>query len=272
MDRDALTATDVTHAWSPGGAPVLDGVSIALRPGEMVGVLGPNGAGKSTLVKVLGGVLAPTAGRVRLGDAPLDALPARARARRVAYVPQREVLPLDLPVRDYVALGRSPWSGWTGRLNRDDLSAIDAAMDACAIAPHADRALGSLSGGEQRRCITARALAQSAGLILLDEPLASLDAHHQVALCEILRARVEQGVGVLAVFHEINLAAQVCDRVAVLRGGRLIAEGPPRDALTAAQLERVFPCDFLAGETPAGAPYFVPLSGRSAPRGARTPR
>lgn len=271
MEREALTAEGLSHRW-PGGAVALDGVSITVRRGELVGVLGPNGAGKSTLVKVVGGIVAPDAGAVRIGADDLRALPARERARRVAYVPQRELLPQDLAVRAFVSLGRSPWASWTGALRRADLEAVGEALRACALEPFADRPLGALSGGEQRRCVTARALAQGARFLLLDEPFASLDVHQQVALCEILRSRADAGDGVLAVFHELNLAAQACDRVLVLRAGRAVAEGPPSEALGGGRVAEVFPCEFLEGRTGDGAPYFVPLSPRSAPRAARTPR
>ena len=272
MDAAGLTATELSHAWRRGGARVLDGVSARVAPGSFVGVLGPNGAGKSTLVRALAGLLATDNGVVAVDGDSLSDLPARERARRVAYVPQREQGPAELSVRDYVALGRSPWARWSGRLSADDLRAVDEALATCGLEALASRPLGALSGGEQRRCITARALAQGARYLLLDEPLASLDVHQQVALCAILRARVDAGVGVLAVFHELNLAAQVCDAVVVLHEGRVVAAGAPRDALTAERVAAVFPCAFHVGETAGGAPFFVPLSDRSAPTGARTPR
>lgn len=272
MDRNALTATAVTHAWRSDAEPVLREVSLALRPGELLGVVGPNGAGKSTLVKVLGGILQPRSGYVTIDGDDLSALPARERARRVAYVPQREVVPSEITVRDYVSLGRSPWASWTGRMSPTDLTAIDAALEACALHALAARPYAALSGGEQRRCATARALAQGARFLLLDEPLASLDTHHQVALCELLRDRADVGRAVLAVFHEINLAAQVCDRVLLLDDGRVLADLPPAEALSPSRLQQVFPCAFLTGHTDHGAPYAVPLTARSASRDARTPR
>lgn len=262
MSGSGLQAAGLSHRWSAGGAAVLREVSLTVAEGEFVGILGPNGAGKSTLLRAAAGLLRPTEGAVTLGGASVFAMSARERAQAIAYVPQRELIPAGLSVRDYVSLGRGPWTSWTGRLSSEDRAAVASALERTALTSLGERAVASLSGGEQRRCLTARALAQGARFALLDEPLASLDAHQQVAVGEILRARAAAGAGVLAVLHEINLAAQLCDRVIVLRDGRRVAEGAPRDALTQGVVEEVFPCRFMRVEGPGGAPCFVPVAAR----------
>ncbi|MFO0626757.1 MAG: ABC transporter ATP-binding protein [Polyangiales bacterium] len=262
MIRDALVAEGLTHRWSRG-PDVLRAVGLRVGEGEFVGVLGPNGAGKSTLLRACAGLFVPTAGAVRVGDRGLATLSARARAQSLAFVPQLEAVPDALCVRDYVSLGRAPWTSWTGRLAAGDRAAVDAALARGQLGDLADRALGTLSGGERRRCQVARALAQGARVTILDEPMASLDLHQQVALAELLRAIADEGGAVLAAMHEVNLAAQLCDRVVLLRDGAVRAEGPPAEALRAELIAEMFPCSFLTTTTSTGATCFVPLARRA---------
>jgi iron complex transport system ATP-binding protein len=259
--HDALVAEGLSLRW-PGGAEVLRGVSLRVGPGEFVGVLGPNGAGKSTLLRACAGLLTPDAGEVRAEGRALAGLSARARAQTLAYVPQVEAVPESLSVRDYVSLGRAPWTTWSGRLTAPDRAAVDAALSRGRLDGLAGRALGTLSGGERRRCQVARALAQGARFTLLDEPMASLDLHQQVALAELLRDIADEGGAVLAAMHEVNLAAQLCDRVVLLCEGAVRADGPPGDALLAEHVEAMFPCEFMRLESPSGARCFVPLARR----------
>lgn len=260
MSGAALHVDQVSHRWSGAARAALIEASLSLCEGEFVGILGANGAGKSTLLRVAAGLLPANEGTVRIGDVSLAGLSARDRARSIAYLPQREVIPSRLSVREYVSLGRGPWTTWSGRLSAADLSAVASALARTGLDALEDRAVASLSGGEQRRCMTARALAQGARFALLDEPLASLDVHQQVEVGGILRTYASSGAGVLAVLHELNLAAQLCDRVIVLREGRLLVEGSPRLVLTRALVESVFPCAFIEVESPTGAPCFVPIA------------
>ena len=261
VNRDALVAEGLSLRW-PRGPEVLRGVSVRVSVGEFVGVLGPNGAGKSTLLRACAGLLGLDAGEVRAGGLPLAGLDARARAQTLAYVPQTEAVPEALSVRDYVSLGRAPWTTWTGRLTARDRAAVDAALARGQLLALADRPLGTLSGGERRRCQVARALAQGARFTLLDEPMASLDLHQQVALAELLRGIADEGGAVLAAMHEVNLAAQLCDRVVLLCEGAVRAEGPPRDALLGEHVGAMFPCEFMKLQSPSGAPCFVPMARR----------
>ncbi|MEU3605370.1 ABC transporter ATP-binding protein [Streptomyces sp. NPDC035033] len=212
-----------------GGALLLDGVTIAPRPGTLTGLLGPNGSGKSTLLRVLSGVLAPDAGVVTLDGAPLGAVPRRTRARRVAVVAQHADTQVDLTVADAVRLGRVPhrraWSPATAA----DEEAVRSALARTGLADRAHRAWSTLSGGERQRVQIARALAQEPRELLLDEPTNHLDVQHQLELLSLLAGL--RLTSVLAL-HDLNLAAMYCDHLVVLREGRVVAAGPAAEVLT----------------------------------------
>jgi iron complex transport system ATP-binding protein len=227
-----LAAIGVRRAVSAHGGAV-GPLDLAARPGELLGVLGPNGAGKTTLLRALAGLLPLDAGEVRLHDRPLGQWDGRARARALGYVPQREPTPDGWSVRAWVSQSRAPHTGWTGALRVSDERAVTAALEQWDLVPLAGREVSSLSGGELRRCALARAFAQGAGVLLLDEPLAALDLGQQVACCRRLRAWVAAGGAAVAVLHDLTAAARWCDRVALLRDGALVAVGPPAEVLTA---------------------------------------
>ncbi len=222
-----------------GGVPALKGVSLSVEAGEILAVLGPNGAGKTTLIKTISGVLEPISGTVRL---PGGAVPdARARARRVAVVPQGGYLPRAFTVRQTVLLGRTPHLGWLGRPDPADHAAVEAALAETELDGLQDRIVGELSGGEQQRVLLARALAQDAPLLLLDEPTAHLDLRHQSGILRLVRRLArEKGLAVLVVMHDLNQAARFADRVALLVDGEFVAAGLPSHVLTEAQLSRVY--------------------------------
>ncbi len=218
------------------GRRVLHDVTLTLDRGR-VGVLGPNGAGKSTLVRALLG-LVPTTGRVAI-----DGVEGRARAdiaRRVAYLPQGQQLHWPVSVERLVALGRLPHLAPFSRLSDADRAAIDRAMAAADVADLAQRPATELSGGERARALLARALAVEAPALIADEPLASLDPAHQLAGMALLRAQADAGVLVVAVLHDLALAARHCDRVLVLDRGAIVADGAPYDALTPELLASTF--------------------------------
>jgi iron complex transport system ATP-binding protein len=219
-----------------GGRALLDRVSMALRRGEVLAVLGPNGAGKSTLLRVLSGELRADSGCVTLENVPIDRIQPRALARRRAVLPQHASVAFAMTARAVAALGRLPHDG--------DGGAVAAALRQADVAHLADRLYPTLSGGEQQRVHLARVLAQLAGpegaYLFLDEPVAALDIAHQLAICALARERARNGIGVLIVLHDLNLAARVADRVLLLRGGRLHALGPPDATLRPETLEPVF--------------------------------
>ena len=242
-----------------GGAPILRGVDVAVRRGEVVGLVGPNGAGKSTLLRVVTGLLRPSAGAVAVAGEPLDALSRRELARRVAVVQQLPEAPATMRVRDLVLLGRHPHVGLLARETRRDEAIASEAMRRAGCDRFADRDLGSLSGGERRRAFIARALAQEAPLLLLDEPTSNLDAHAQVEILELVAELAADGAGVLLVVHDLTLAAAYCDRVVLLAAGEVVAEGPPSEVVTPERVRRVYGAGVTVMPHPAsGAPVVIP--------------
>jgi len=224
-----------------GRTPVVDGVSLAIGRGEIVGLLGPNGAGKTTLLRLAAGVLAAASGRVSLFGREIASLPRRERARQVAVVPQEARTAFDFTVREIVLMGRAPHLGVFGLEREEDLRAADAAMRAAEVERFADARLRELSGGEKQRVLIARALAQEAPLLLLDEPTAFLDLKHRLAIYRLAaRLREERGLTVVAVSHDVNLASRFCERLVLLHEGRIAADGTPEEVITAARVAEIY--------------------------------
>jgi len=231
-----------------GGRVVLDGVSIAARDGEMVGLIGPNASGKTTLMRVLAGLLAPDAGTVT------PTLSLAERARSIAYMEQGAVCHWPLSVRRLVALGRLPHLGPFQRPSDDDARAIEAALAEADVAGLADRPVTELSSGELARVHLARALATGPRVLLADEPGASLEPNHQLQVMALRRGQAARGC-VVAVLHDLTLAARFCDRLVLLDRGRVAAEGKPMAVLTPENLARVYAVTAAFGDS-----YVVPLA------------
>jgi iron complex transport system ATP-binding protein len=207
----------------------------------MVALIGPNGSGKSTLLRTASGIIKAAAGRVMVNNTDLADLPPRQIARHIAVVPQEGPLPAGITVREMVALGRTPYTRLLLGPTTQDRQAVDWAMQAAEVNSLADRFVDELSGGERQRVILARALAQEPGLLLLDEPTANLDLHHQVAMLELVRGLTrEKGLAVLAAVHDLQLAALYCDRVALMHAGRVVSQGSPEAVLTEPLLLEAF--------------------------------
>ena len=222
-------------------APVVHDLTLTVDAGEVVALIGPNGAGKSTALRVAAGVLRPTSGHACLDGGDLLKLTPRERARRIAVVPQEGPALTGLTVREMVGLGRTPYTRALVGPTAQDRQAVDWALAAAGVESLAKRLVDELSGGERQRVILARALAQQPRLLLLDEPTANLDLHHQVAMLELVRALSrEQGLAVLAAVHDLQLAALYCDRVALLREGHLVSHGTPEAVLTEPLLLETF--------------------------------
>lgn len=232
-----LVAHNVTYR--AGGRALVDRVSLALARGEVLALVGPNGAGKSTLLRLLAGDLVPAGGEVTLDGRPLARHGARDLALRRALLPQQTILQFAFTARAVAAMGRHPHLGLGGE-SAEDEAIVEASLARTETLPLAERAYPSLSGGEQARVSLARVLAQAAPILLLDEPTAALDLRHQQAVLRIARDLAAEGAAVLAVLHDLNLAAAYADRIALLSGGRLVAEGTPWQALTAERLSAVF--------------------------------
>ncbi|MFJ2607171.1 ABC transporter ATP-binding protein [Streptomyces sp. NPDC091279] len=230
-----LAADRVTRRLD--GRVIVDGVTLTADAGETVGLLGPNGSGKSTLLRMLAGVLAPSTGVVTLDGRPLPELGRRATARRVATVEQHTHTLTELTVRDVVALGRIPHRrAWTPA-SPTDARAVTDALERTGLTDRAAQSWHTLSGGERQRAQIARALAQQPRELLLDEPTNHLDIQHQLDLLDLI---AELPVTTVIALHDLNLAAMYCDRLLVLRAGRVIAEGTPADVLTPALIADVY--------------------------------
>jgi iron complex transport system ATP-binding protein len=250
------------------GAPALSDVSFSARTGEFVGLLGPNGAGKSTLVRLVAGLRAPAGGTVRLAGLDPFAAPRRTVANVCALVPQEPQVAWPFTVREAVMMGRAPRQGLFALPTRFDHGAVEGALRACDLLHLADRRLDALSGGERRRVFFARALAQEPRVLLLDEPTAFLDLGHQVAAMRMAQVAARGGLCVVAVLHDLNLAAAACDRVVILDRGRVVAEGAPAAVLTAERVREVWGVPVWRGENDAtGAAVVLP----ALERGERPP-
>jgi cobalamin transport system ATP-binding protein len=226
-----------------GGRRIVDGVSFAVEPGAWVSLLGPNGAGKTTLLRVLAG-LRRFGGSVRLADRELAELGRREAARHIALVPQTPIVPPAMSVGDYVLLGRTPHMGVLAREGAGDRAAASVALMRLELSPLADRPLESLSGGELQRAVIARALAQSAPVLLLDEPTTALDVGHQQQVLELVdELRIERRLTVLSAMHDLTLAGQFADRLLLLDGGNVVADGPPEGVLTRDLIARHYGAD-----------------------------
>ncbi len=218
------------------GTPVLHGIDLAVPAGAWTVLVGPNGAGKTTVLRAVAGLLRPTAGSVRVEGEPVAGASRRALARRLALVPQRPALPGDMTVREHTLLGRTAHLGPLAREGRRDREAVDDALERLALVDLADRPLGQLSGGERQRAVLARALAQGAPVLLLDEPTTALDLGRQQEALDLVAAlRRDAGLTVLGAMHDLTLAGQYADRLVLLDAGRVVREGPP-DAVLAEPL------------------------------------
>ncbi len=221
-----------------GRTPVLDSVRLAVEPGGWLAVIGPNGSGKSTLLRsVLG--FHPHQGQVRIDGVPTTGMPRRERARSMAYAPQAPVLPEGVTARDYVTLGRTPHRPLLAAPRSVDRQVVADVMDRLGLGPMAERPLTTLSGGEQQRAVLARALAQQPRVLFLDEPTAALDLGHAQQVLDLVdRLRRQDQLTVISTLHDLTLAGQYADRLALLSDGRVVAEGPPTEVLTEQALRR----------------------------------
>ena len=248
-------------AFSFNGTPVLDQVDLRLEAGRMIGVIGPNGAGKSTLVKLLSRLLTPAQGHVRLNGHSLTRWRPADLARVLAVVPQSPELPPTFTVWELVLMGRTPYMGWVGQESERDRIVARQAMEETGTYHLADRLISQLSGGERQRVVIARALAQEPRVLLLDEPTAHLDINHQIeTLSLIARLVMERELAALAIFHDLNLAAQYCEELVLLDRGQIAAQGAPHDVLTPPMLRQVYGAEVIVGAHPQnGLPVVFPV-------------
>jgi iron complex transport system ATP-binding protein len=244
-----------------GGARIVDGLAAEVEAGEWVALIGPNGAGKTTALRAVARLVGYD-GTVRILGGDAAALTRQQLARALALVPQVPLIPGNITVREYVLLGRTPYLTYFGSERKADHEAVDAALQQLDLAPFEHRRLDTLSGGERQRATLARALAQDAPILLLDEPTAALDVGRQQQVLELVDGlRRERGLTVLSTMHDLTLAGQYADRLLLLNGGRLVASGAARDVLTRALITQHYGAEVALVDTPDSGFVVVPVRG-----------
>ncbi len=238
--------------------PVGRDVSLSVRNGEVVCLLGPNGCGKTTLFKTLLGLLPSQGGSITLDGASLSRMPRVEIARRIAYVPQAQAAPFPFAVIDLVLMGRVAHRGLFASPGQEDRRIAEAALAELAIAHLADRDVTRLSGGQRQLVLIARALAQAAPMIVMDEPTASLDFGNQVRVLSEIRKLTAGGAGIILATHDPDHALAIADRVILMKDGTILAAGPPEETLTPARLAAVYGVDVAIERLPSGQSVCVP--------------
>ncbi|MFP8964633.1 ABC transporter ATP-binding protein [Streptomyces nanhaiensis] len=263
-----LSARDLTLAYE--SRTVVDGLDLDVPDDRVTVVVGPNACGKSTLLRALGRLLRPRRGAVLLDGRELDRVPTRAVARSLGLLPQAPVAPEAITVADLVARGRQPHQRWWQQWSEADERAVTDAMDGTGVTELADRSVDELSGGQRQRVWIAMALAQETELLLLDEPTTYLDIAHQVEVLDLVRRlNRERGRTVVMVLHDLNQAARYADHLVAMRGGRIVAQGPPARTVDAALVREVFGLEAVVVPDPVtGGPLVVPGAPASAAPGA----
>ncbi len=235
-----------------GSLLAVDGAALDLRAGELTVLIGPNGAGKTTLMRALAGLIAAE-GCIEIDGKPITSLDPRNRARQIAYLPQGHAFHWPMPVAAVVALGRYAYGDTFSSLTDADRAAVARALAATASDAFATRPVTALSGGERARVALARALASEAPVLLADEPTVSLDPRHQLVVMELLARAAHDGGAILAIVHDLALAARFADRLVVMDRGRLVAEGRASDVLTPERIATVFGVEAVMVDDAAGA-------------------
>ena len=241
---------------------VLDGLSFEVREGEILGIIGPNGSGKTTILRILSSVLIPQGGEVRIRGKNLLELKQKEIAQIIGVVPQDTYFPFPFTVGEVVLMGRSPWFSGFGFESSEDLQIASQAMALTNTLSFSNRLIFELSGGERQRVIIARALAQEAQVMLLDEPTAYLDIGYQIEIYDLIKKlNAEKKLTLIIVSHDLNLASEYCDRLILLDGGRIYKMGTPKEVITEENLSRVYQSKVLVEENPVtGAPRVTLLS------------
>ena len=263
MASDGIVATGLGFAY--GERVALQDVDLRVEPGEVVGLLGPNGSGKSTAIKVLSGTLGDFRGSAKIGGLDVATASRREIARAVAVVPQEPVFGFPFSVLEIVLMGRHPYLAGLAFESEADIALARRALERCGALEFEHRPIHALSAGERQRVVFARALTQQPRVLLLDEPASFLDIRHQVELYDLVRAQAsEANVAVLSVLHDLNLAAEYCDRLVLLREGRVVAAGATDEVMTYANLKAVFETEvYVDTNSLTGKLLVVPLSGRA---------
>ena len=238
-----LEARNVAFGYTRGSR-ILDDVSVSIAPGSVVGLIGPNGSGKTTLLRLLNGTLTPLAGRVSLDGAALSTMRRLEVAKRIAVVPQETQVTFDFTVLEIVLMGRYAHLGAFAIEGPDDVAIARKAMASTGTAPLESRQFATLSGGEKQRVVIASAIAQSSGILLLDEPTTALDIGYQFEIASLLSSlNRERKTTMVVSTHDLNLAAMLCTELVLLKAGRVLAVGPTKDVLTTGNIRRLYDVD-----------------------------
>ena len=255
-----IAVEDLVVSYPAATANAVDGVSFSSPTGQITALAGPNGSGKSTIVRALLGRVDVVRGKAVIGGDDARGLTPNALAQKMAVVPQREETTFPMRVRDYVALGRYPHLGLWKSPGIDDQHAVDAALTQSGVDDLADRTTDALSGGEWQRVRIARALAQQAPALVLDEPTTFLDVAHEMAIFELLASLARKGLAILLVSHQLNLVARFANTIILLNHGRVALSGSPIQVMNAERLESIYGWPVVVTRDPAvGAPALVPL-------------
>ncbi len=259
-----IRVSDISFSFSRW--PVLRNVAFDVRPGEFLTILGPNGSGKSTLLRLLARILLPSQGAIFLGDHPLAGYERNQLARIIGFVPQDPGWFFPFTVMEVVLMGRTPYVGKLGFENREDILQAERAMELTDVAHLAGKPVTAISGGERQRVLIARALAQQPKILLLDEPNAHLDLSHQIDVFRILRRQQQEGITVVSVTHDLNLASAFSSNVVLLartspgEGSTIVAGGSPETVLTAEFIQKVFQTDVVVDRSHPGGPVRIFLN------------
>ncbi|MGW3418005.1 ABC transporter ATP-binding protein [Streptomyces phaeochromogenes] len=257
-DTSRLAAKGVTVGY--GGRIVIDELDVAIPPGVITTVIGPNGCGKSTLLRTLSRLLKPTRGTVVLDGDDIVKLRTRDVAKKLGLLPQAPVAPEGLTVSDLVARGRHPHQSWLRQWSSDDVAVVERALAMTGVSDLADRPVDSLSGGQRQRVWISMTLAQGTDLLLLDEPTTYLDLAHAIDVLDLVDDLHESGCTVVMVLHDLNLATRYSDNLVVMREGAILAQGHPRDVITAELLHEAFGLRAKVIDDPVGdRPLIVPI-------------
>ncbi|TDD79239.1 ABC transporter ATP-binding protein [Actinomadura rubrisoli] len=244
---------------------VAEGLGVAIPDASFTVIVGPNACGKSTLLRALARLLRPREGTVLLDGAPIGDLPPKRLARLLGLLPQSPLTPEGITVADLVARGRHPYQGLLRQWSREDERAVGEAMDAVGVADLAGRVVDELSGGQRQRVWLALVLAQQTGIMLLDEPTTYLDIAHQIEVLDLCSRLHEEGRTLVAVLHDLNHACRYATHLIAMRGGEVLAQGPPGEIVTADLVQEVFglPCRVI-DDPETGTPLIVPVDRRRA--------
>lgn len=257
-----IEAQEIKFRYNSNSNWVLDGFSLAVEQGEILGIIGPNGSGKTTVLKLLSRVLKPEYGTIMLTGRNIATIPRKEIAKVMAVVPQGTSIAFPFTVREVVLMGRSPHLGRMQMERESDLRIADNAMALTDSLEIAERSIDELSGGERQRVIIARALSQEPKIMLLDEPTSYLDINHQVEIFDLIkRLNSEQGLTVIIVSHDLNMSAEYCDRLVLLKNGRVFRDGPPREVICETNIREVYDANVVVLDNIiTGAPHIIPVS------------